>query len=229
MTAGMSFRRMAQVGVHHAEHVAGGRGEPGHHGAAQAELARPVHDADRKFARQAVCERPGAVRGIVVDDDELRGEMSSAEHVEDGPHELFQALALVVSRDDDRDRRVRRHGGLLGGPSRPIGNRSRSRRLRHDRLLGVWRTTGSRPLPAVSRGCRLRNAIHANLRQLEPRSRMPGMRRAGIPGATVHSPRPCCVQSSPASSAPRGFVDTGGLESSSAHASSSTSSTTASG
>ena len=65
------------------------------------ELAAAVNHLDAMPRCQIVGQRPGPVRRIVVHDDELTVEAPPGERRKDGVDEIPEAIALVVSRDDD--------------------------------------------------------------------------------------------------------------------------------
>ncbi len=62
---------MAEIRVHHADDVRRRDAEAGHNRRAESQLARPVHDAHAMAPRQVVGHCAGAVRRVVVDDDEF--------------------------------------------------------------------------------------------------------------------------------------------------------------
>jgi hypothetical protein len=85
--------------------------EAGDDGGAEAELSRPMHYFDAVPPREFIGERAGAVGRVVVDDDELAGDVFCGIRREDRFDELAEAIAFVVSRDDDR--KCSRGGGSL--------------------------------------------------------------------------------------------------------------------
>jgi hypothetical protein len=59
---------------------------------------------DRKARREIVGDAARAVRGVVVDDDQIAVEAARPIRVEDGPDEFGKTIALVVRRRDQRQR-----------------------------------------------------------------------------------------------------------------------------
>ncbi len=105
-------RRVAQVGVDDADDGGFRRLEALDDGGAEPELAAAVNHLHSMAPRQFIGERAGAVRRIVVDDDQLGVEAGAPVGVENRGDEIAEAIAFVVSGNDNRKRsRLRRIGG----------------------------------------------------------------------------------------------------------------------
>jgi hypothetical protein len=98
---------MAQIGVDHADDLRRRRGKTFDDGRTEPELAGAMYDGDREAERQPVGDVAGAIRRVVVDDDELTVDAARGVGGEDRPHELWKPFAFVVSGDDECKRRGR--------------------------------------------------------------------------------------------------------------------------
>jgi hypothetical protein len=95
---------MAQVGVDHADDFGVAGLEALDDRGAEPELAGAVNDLDRIARREIVGDAARSVRRIVVDDDQVALDAARLIGVENGFHEIGQAVALVVGRRDERQR-----------------------------------------------------------------------------------------------------------------------------
>jgi hypothetical protein len=103
---------MTQIGVDHADDLGVARVEPLDDGGAQTELAGTMDDLDGIPRRQVVGDAARAVGRVVVHDDEIAVDAARLICVEHGLDEIGQAVALVVRRSDERQRRS--GGGARG-------------------------------------------------------------------------------------------------------------------
>jgi hypothetical protein len=91
---------MAEVRIHHADRVGQRRMEAGHHRGAETEFARPVYHLHASRLRELVGNLSGAIRRVVVHDDELEIEAGLGGGGEEGLGQLGQPVALVVGGHD---------------------------------------------------------------------------------------------------------------------------------
>ena len=107
---------MAEIGVDDPDDRRPRRLEPFDDRRPEPELAAAMNHLDPVPRRELVSQRPGAVRRIVVDDDELAVEASLRVRGKHGVDQVPEPIALVVGRDDDgqgwgRGGRQRMRGG----------------------------------------------------------------------------------------------------------------------
>ena len=95
-------RRVTHVGVDDADDGGRRSREPFDDRGAKSELAGSMDHANPVPRRELVRERTGAVRRVVVDDDQLGIEPFGAVGGKDRRHQLRQSVTLVVRRNDDR-------------------------------------------------------------------------------------------------------------------------------
>src|SRR5205814_4374839 len=81
------------------------------HRRAQAKLAGAMKHADGEARGEIVGQRPGSVRRVVIDDDELAVDAGGVIGIEDGAHEFWKPVALVVGGNDQRERDGRHGAG----------------------------------------------------------------------------------------------------------------------
>ena len=107
---------MTQVGVDDSDNRRPRRLEPLDDRRPEAELAAPVDDLDAVTSRKIVGQCAGAVRRVVVDDDELAVDAPRAVRRKHGGNEIPEPIALVVGRNDDGQRWGQGDGhGMRGG------------------------------------------------------------------------------------------------------------------
>jgi hypothetical protein len=111
-------RVVLEVGVLDEDDVAGGRGEPRAQRGALALV--PFVEDDRRI--RGFCDRrqqiAGAVRGAVVDDDDLAFQPRER-HRPDASEHFVECVHLVVDRNDDRELQGNPPGGY--GPGHGTG------------------------------------------------------------------------------------------------------------
>ena len=104
---------MTQIRIDDADNRRGRGSKSFDDGRAQPELAATVQHRNAVPGREFVSNRTGAIRRVVVDDDELAVEPFSGIGGKDLPYEVRKPIAFVVRRDDDRE-----GGRRLGGDGR---------------------------------------------------------------------------------------------------------------
>ena len=93
---------MAEVGVDDSDDGRAGGFESGNDGRAEPELPGPMDDGDAILSREVVRDPSGAVRRVVVDDDELAIDSPVRIASKDRVDQIRQPLALVVGGNDKR-------------------------------------------------------------------------------------------------------------------------------
>ena len=91
---------MAEVRIHDANDLCRRRVKAFHNRCAQSQLARAVNDGDAVLARKFIGDCSGAIRRVVVDDDELELDSVLRARRKQRPRQLRDAIALVVGRHD---------------------------------------------------------------------------------------------------------------------------------
>lgn len=104
-------RRVAKVGVHDTDDVRGRDGEPGHHGGTETQFPGAVHHPHAPRGRELIRERTGAIRRVIVDNDQFEGKLRRVGGCKNGVHEFRQPGPFVVRGHDDRQ--IGRHGKTI--------------------------------------------------------------------------------------------------------------------
>jgi hypothetical protein len=106
--------RVAEVRVHHTDDAGRRHLKTSHDRGTQPQLPGTMNDAHPMDPGKVVRDVPGAIRRVVVDDDELELDTVSRARGENFLHQFGEPVALVVGREDHGEVGRRRITGRRG-------------------------------------------------------------------------------------------------------------------